>query len=362
MSKQFLALSKQTVRNALDAVPTYLFYPISGKLEPEPEFKEEPRKEYRGADTRMGYVNDLRRATSFKFTLDGSCYPGAERGALLRLLVGYLAAAATVDASAFKHILFPISPAYGTGQPLTDEAIALVPNTDKDGITVSQNWVGARPKSYKLTLKGLEDVKLAIEMTGGPWIGAPGQAETAGASFPVAAPFLAGDAKCYIGSGAALTGVAPNYTDIAPGTMNQFLPDDLELEFNMGYEDIAKLNGEDGPSVTQANAQVMVKAKFTVDYTDPASGWSSYDEWAARFTGINYLPLMVVLDNGELAGAATQHYTDTYYMPKMKADKIDVARNNEGKVTKATFEYTSRLDPTINKPFFFQLIDKAATY
>lgn len=346
--KQYMAISRQTARNALNGSPTYLFYKVMGKLEPEPEYKEDAVNEWAGQDIAQGNATHDRTSTSWKHGWESRIFPSVELATLYEFLFGYKSAPTTVDTSANKVMFKTVSEMFDAAAPLADNALALIPHTDKGGTTYSQNFIGGRIKDGELSFKGGEDAMMKLSFIGGPWISAPEQAEVAGMSFPAATRFKSGNLTCYLGAGATLTGTAPDYTDIAPGTMPQFKPDDMTIKLEPGIDDKYKMNGEDGPSVTERTSSWKVTAEFTIDFSDPASGWSSYDAWAARFAGIQYAPLMIKLDSGQLAGATTQTRQFLLYVPKMKISNDAVDRKNDGSKTKVKFKLESLVDLTIN--------------
>lgn len=347
-SKQYMAISRQTARDALNGSPAYLFYKIKGKLEPEADFKEEATREWAGQDFAQGDTEHARTSTAWKFGWESRVFPSIELSTLLEFVFGYATAPATVDTSAKKVMFKTMSDMFDDSGAALDEALALLPHTDKGGTTHCQQFLGGRIKDAEFGFKGGEDVIMKLGFMGGPWIGAPEQALVAGMSFPASKPFKAGHLKCYLGAGATLSGSAPDYTDIAPGTMPLFKPDDLTIKLEAGIEDKFKMNGVDGPSVTERTGSWKISAEFTIDFSDPASGWSSYDAWAARFADIQYLPFMIRVDSGELAGAVTETRKLLLYCPKMKLSNDAVDRKNDGSKTKVKFKLESLIDTAIN--------------
>ena len=347
-SKQYMAISRQTARNALNGSPAYQFYKIKGKLEPEPDFKEDIINEWSGQDLAQGGTEHVRTSTAWKFPWESRIFPSVELATLLEFLFGYAASPATVDTTATTVMFKTLTDMFDDSSAALDKALALLPHTDKGGTTYCQRFLGGRIKDGEISFKGGEDADLKLNFIGGPWISAPEQTEVAGMSFPASRRFKSGNLLCYLGSGATLTGTAPDYTDIAPGTMPAFKPDDLTLKIEPNIDDTFKLNGYDGPSVTERKGSWKITADFTIDFSDPASGWSSYDAWAARFADIQYAPLMLKLDSGELAGSTTQTRQLLIYCPKMKISNAAPDRKNDGSKTKVKFTLESLVDVSIN--------------
>jgi hypothetical protein len=191
---------------------------------------------------------------------------------------------------------------------------------------------------------------------GGPWISEPELAEVAGMSFPASKQIKSGNLTCFLGSGATLTGAAPLYSDIAAGTMPQFMPDDLTLKLGPGVDDKYKMNGEEGPSVTERTGPIKHAAEFTIDFSDPASGWSSYDAWKAHYSGIQYAPLLLKMDTGELCGSVSETRKLLIYYPKMKISCEPVDRKNDGSKAKIKFKLESLVDASIGYSVFAKLV------
>lgn len=357
--KQYVALSQQTARAELDAVPVFSFYPVKGKIEPELDLKEEPVKEWRAQDTAQGDVSDDRTSTGWKYSLEGRVYPGDELAMLLKFLMGHAAdpvAFSAPNAAASKQIFSTATEMFGDDAELLDGAIAIIPNTAKGATTYSQAYIGGRPKDMDLSFKGGEAAELTMNFTGGPWIGAVEQAAIAGVAFPSSKAFRSVP-KVYLGTGATLTGTAPDFTDFVPNTMPVCKPDDLSIKFDSGIEDVYKMNGIEGPSVSERKKQWGVSLEYTHDFADPASGWSSYDAWAARFSGIQYAPCMIVLDSSEIVPlCSTQTYQLALYLPKVKITVEQPDRKNDGSKTKIKVKLESRVDPSVNVACFAKLV------
>lgn len=358
--KQFVMLSEQNTRSTPLGDPLYQkFYPISGKLEPDVEYKEDPVKEWRGQDTSQGDVSDERTSTSWKYSMEGRIYACPELELLLRYLFGTYSTPVALpggNAQAFRTIYKSASEMFGADAQLLDKALTLIPNSRKGANTYSQSYIGGRIESGEFDFKGGEAASMKLNFIGGPWIGAPEQTASPNFAQPRAKAFRS-TPRVYLGSGATLSGEAPNYTDFAPGSMPVVSPDDLTIKIEPGVEDVYKMNGIEGPSVTERKKQWMVTIEFTVDFADPASGWSSYDAWAARFSDIQYAPFMMTLNSTELIyGCSTQTYELGLYLPKVKIITETVDRKNDGSKEKIKVKLESRVEPNINVAAYGKLI------
>lgn len=362
MANQYLALVEETTRGT-NPGSGYKFLPVTAGIEPKPKFDDVPRQEFRGQDTRLGNTTVVRKSKSWAQTIETLLYPIDIVGTLFKHALGYAGTRSVVDTSGYKGIIYPPSAAhYAPGGNLAGKGITSIPNTDLDGVTKSQVYGGGRVKGFKLDFARPDEVKLSFDLMGGPFIGAPGQTATAGASFTTIKPFNSSDLVCYSGAGITRTGTAPNYTDITPNTMQQFNPDTLSLTFEGGIEDKDILDGTGGPNKTEQTSQVKATLEIKIDFTDPATGLSSYDEFVAQVAGVSTQNFLLKLTGPDLAGAATAYHQYFVDLPSMLLTEESVERKNDGSVAKATLKYTSLLSATTNYPIAILTVDKASAY
>jgi hypothetical protein len=265
--------------------------------------------------------------------------------------------------TAYKGILYPLSKYYGTGEELADKAIGIIPNTDEGGTTKSQYWGGGRITSVNIKGEGTDDVKLVFELRGaGEWVGSVDQTATASPTFPSASPFVSSDLLCYIGSGITRTGTAPDFTDLDPNTMTAFRPDSIDITITNGTNDKVVMNGVKGPSYTTRESQVAVECSFPIDYEDPSSGFSSADEYKLLFSGTQTNSVLIVADNGELAGDTSENYAATIDLPNMIETAETPDRNSEGKTPSVAFTMTSLYSTTTEYPVGIITVDQNSAY
>lgn len=361
--EQYMAICEETTRGTKPTTPTWLFYPLISGLQPKFNPNDESKKEFKGANTALGDSTVTRKSSDFSDTLEAYCYPGAELGLILKHGTGYAGSRSVIDTTAYKGILYPVTMPYGTGMPLANTAIGLCPNTDEAGTTKSQYWGGYRPKSLTFAIKPGEEVKVTIEGGGaGPWVGDPDQTAISGLAWPAAASFHGSDAEFYIASGISRTGVAPNFTDIDAGTMQRIYPDDFSLKLTLGLEDAIVGNGVRGPSKSKRTAQALAEVDITIDYEDPSSGFSSADEYKTIFSGPRTNSLLIILNNGELAGAATENYRLIIDLPLLRVSTDGPERNSDGKTPPMKMKFSSLYSDTTKYPFALMTVDQADAY
>lgn len=361
--EQYLALYEETTRGTAPGSPSYKFLQI---IKGWPKFKptDESRKEFAGVSAAMGDRTVRRKESQYMAPLEFYYRPGAEIGLILKHIMGFAGTRATVDTTGKKGLLYPAAPMpYGSGAPLEDKAIGLVSNLDEEGTTKAQTFGGSRFKSLSMTLKGTDEVVISVEGQGaGSWVGPADQTATAGMTMPTIEPFNCADISYYIGSGIDRTGTAPNFTAIAPGTMTEIFPDSTTIKITNGLDDKVVGNGVKGPSQTTRTGQFAVEVDMDLDYRDPASGFSSADEYKALLTGPKTNSLLIVMTHPDLAGAATENYKTVIDIPLMWLTAERAEPDNEGKTPVQKLTYKHLIDPAVGYPVAILTTDKAAAY
>jgi hypothetical protein len=361
MADQYIALVEETDRGT-DPGTGYMFLPVMGSLQPTFNPTDESRKEFKGADTALGDSSVVRRSSQWTYSLECAWYPGAETGLLFKHLMGYAITRAVADTTAYEGILYPLAAPYGDGRNLEDTAIGIVCNSDEEGTTKSRYYGGGRVKSCKISGAGTDDVKLVFELMGpGEFIG-PFATATASPVFPVASPFLASDLLCYIGAGITRTGTAPNFTAILPNTMTAFRPDSIDLTITNGLDDKVIMNGILGPSKTTRTGQFAVELSAPIDYADPSSGFSSADEVNALIAGTHTNSVLIVADNGQVAGSVDATYSAVIDLPNLLANHETPTRTADGTAPSVNMKYKSLYSDTTDYPVAIFTTDKASAY
>lgn len=360
MANQFIALVEETVRGTTPAGP-YLFLPILGDLTPDFDATDKARIEYRGQDAALGATTVVRTEVKWSYKLKCYWYPGKETALLFKHLLGNPGVRTLVDVTAYKGMITPAAMPYGSGMPLGTSAISIIANTDEQGVTKSQTFGGGRITSCKITCKGSDDIELEFDLEGA-WVGPADQAALTGVSFPAANPFNSSQYRAYIGGAPVRTGTGPLYSDIAPGTAVQFMPDSLDITITNGLKDKVVGNGVRGPSKSTRTAAFKVDVTCPLDYEDPASGFSSAGEFKRIFTGVVLNNLFILFDNGDLAGGTTQHFTAAIDLPSCQIKNPKKAeRNPDGKTASLKLGYESLNSTVTGYPLALQLIDQAQT-
>jgi hypothetical protein len=279
-------------------------------------------------------------------------------GTLFKHLYGISSVSGPVDTTAYQTNYYPESMPYGTGRTLVDKAIGVVPNLDDGAGTTKSRYVGGMRNvdGFTIEVDPAADVTINMPFQGpGQYLGSLATLEAIG-TLPTVDPYVGSDVTCFTGSGVSVTGSAPDYTEIGEGTMDQFAPDTLSITITPGRSDKSILDGVDGANHTtrEDGSQVKVELKYTIDFEDPASGFSSADLYEANLAAMQYIPHVIKFTSATLAGSATEKYEDIFYMPRMKlVDSVKTISNTGGQPS-VEFSFESRNDTTDLAPIFHQ--------
>lgn len=360
----YMLVCEETIRGTKPAVPIFVSLPVQGNLEPKFTPKDESKKEFRGNITALGNVSVIRRSSDWSHTVTMPLYPGPGLGLQLKHLLGKASTRILTDTTAYRGVSYPTDMPYGAGSSLENKAIRLFPHKETNGTTHMQDFGGGRIKSATFTFKpGGEDVMVTFEYTGaGDWVGTPDQVAISGQVMSTIAAYCGSDFQFFIGDGAVKTGVPPDYVDLSPGTMQQFIPIELTIKIENGLSDIAVCNQVKGASETTRSAQFKVTAEITVNYSDPTSGFSSRAEANALFTGPQIKKLMILGSHSLLAGELAEPYQIAFDLPSMLFSADGGEASSEGIQTTLKMKYDSMYSINDKYPIGILTVDQETVY
>lgn len=361
MAVQYMGIVEETVRGT-DPGSGYGFISIESALIPQANFEDEARNEFRGQDSGLGNTADsvVRRDSQWTETLVLPFRASDEVNLLLKHFFGFAGVRATIDTTARKGIFYPLTLPYGEGQNLGTTAIGLIPNFDVQGTTKSKYFGGGIVTACRLSGEGTGDIMIEFDLKGAGGFISAEAAALAGPTFSTVSPFVAKDITLFIGSGISRTGVAPDFTDIAPGAMTQFCPDSFSISLTNGLDDKVIFCGVQGPTKTFRSEQFAIEATFPTDFEDPASGFSSHDEYESLFADVSTNSILIVGDNGELAGAATENYSFTLDLAGLINKTPAPELSSEGQTGSIELTYSGLFDETAEYPAAIITVDQDA--
>lgn len=191
-----------------------------------------------------------------------------------------------------------------------------------------KNWpfVGGRVKGLTFAQDAGSQLKITVDMF---WQFR--DAVTAEIGAPV---FAAENLRCdynefrlYTGT-ITRTGTAPDYTDFTFTSAVQIKPDKISVKLENGMTDVLRLGGVNYPDKTRMG-QFKATMEITLDWEDPASGFSSVTEFNNWVSSSGTTSFCLVWDTGTQAGTGGNHalYVDLPVMqrkggePKYSIDK-----------------------------------------
>jgi hypothetical protein len=356
-----MGIVEETVRGT-DPGSGYGFLSIESALMPQFNPTDEARNEFRGQDSGLGNTSEsvVRRESQWTETLVMAYRASDEINLLLKHFFGFAGTRAVVDTTAYKGIFYPLTQPYGEGQNLGTKAIGLIPNYDVQGTTKSKYFGGAIVTACRISGEGSGDIMIEFDLKGaGGFIGAETTA-LASPTFSAVSPFVAKDILLYIGTGIARTGTAPDFTDIAEGSMVQFCPDSFSVSMTNGLDDKVIFCGTEGPTKTFRSEQFTVECNFPTDLEDPPTGFSSHDAYESLFAGPDTTSILMVGASDELAGSVSEKYGFVLDLAGLLNKTAAGEYSAEGQAPTIDLTYSSLYDTTAEYPVSMTTIDQDA--
>ena len=337
--KLYLAIGEEAARGTKEA-STVGFLPLAEPSIPDLEYDDQKREEFRGELAALGetQVRRLGRkwASSFIFPFytEAGTVAGMV-GTILKHGFGTVTSAQNATTGQYLHMFYPVCNPFAAAN-LADKALTANVNLN-EGLNegaVMKNWpyVGARVKTITFNIEPSSQVKMTVEFMG--QFRDTVTAEIGSPVFP--AENLRCDYNnltCYTGT-ITRTGTPPDYTDFAFGSADSFQPDNVTITIDFAREDKMRLSGVDYPDNTTAG-KVMVTVEMTIDWEDPASGFSSVDEVNDGIGSVSETNLFFHFDTGTQAGTGDNHqlYIDLPRVVRVPNGKPEYAREADSIVT-----------------------------
>ncbi|MFQ5736737.1 MAG: phage tail tube protein [Thermodesulfobacteriota bacterium] len=303
----YLALGEEASRGVKESVAVG-FVPLLNPGIPKLEFDERKTAEFRGEDSRKGYSSVYRMVRKWSGSLEMPFFTEAGgskgvAGTLLKHFFGTAASAQNAATGQYLHMMYPVSDPFAQANL---GAGALTVNLNINEGAVMSNWpyVGGRVKGLTFEQEAGSPLKVTAALFGQKR--ETTTAELGGAAY--AAENLRCDynnLKVYTGA-ITRVGAAPGYTDFTFGGATQLKPDRISVKVENGTQDALRLAGVDYPDKTRTG-RFKVSVEMTIDWEDPASGFSSvteFNSWAASGGSTN---LFLHWDTGTQAGSGDNH-------------------------------------------------------
>lgn len=303
----YLALGEEATRGTAES-STVGFIPILGANVPTPEFDEIRRKEFRGEDTVKGDTTVIRMSEKWSGSIEMAFFTEAGTtagmvGTLLKHFFGTVTSAENASTGQYLHMMYPVADPFADAN-LDAKALTMNMNLN-EGATI-KNWpfVGGRVASLTFDQEAGQHLKVTAEMFG--------QKRDSTGSAIASPVFAAENLRCdynncivYTGT-ITKTGTPPDFTDFTFGSATTIKPDKVTIKIENGMEDVLRLAGTTYADKTRMGI-FKVSIELTLDWEDPASGFSSADDlnlWIASSSSTNFF---VHWDTGTQAGSGDNH-------------------------------------------------------
>lgn len=303
----YVALGEEPVRGTKQSASVG-FVPVLNPSIPKAQFTDTLRKEFRGDDAVKGDTAVIRNGQKWSGTLDVPFFTeaGSVKGMMGTLLKHFFGKATSTQNGAtgqYGHMMYPVADPFDAAN-LDTKALTLNLNINQG--TAMKNWpyVGGRVRSLTFDQQAGSSLKLTAEL-----MGQYRDTVTAEIGSPVyAAENLRCDyneLKVYTGPVTRI-GTAPDYTGFTFAGATQIKPDKISLKLENSMEDVVRLSGANYPDKTRLG-QYKATFELTIDWEDPASGFSSVSEFNSWMASAGSTNFCLSWDTGTQAGTGDNH-------------------------------------------------------
>jgi hypothetical protein len=360
-NKVYLAVGEETTRGTKQAA-TVGFIPLSEapKLKFEPDDKR--RKEFRGEDSLLGPTIARRMSMKWSGGINVPLYSEAGTtkgmiGTLFKHLFGKAVSAQNGATGQYYHMMYGVVDPFAAAN-LGTKALTLNQNLNVGAVMTNWPWVGGRVKSVDISIEPGDQAKASFDCFG--QFRDAATAEIGTAVFPAEnLRFDYNGFKLYTGT-ITRTGTGPNYTQFAFGSATQIKPDSCKIKISLASEDKLRLAGLKYPDKTRLGVY-EVTCEFTLDWEDPAAGFSSADEIETWLSGTTprEINLCALLDSGTQAGTGDNH-SMIIDMPRMVLEG-DLPDYDLEKDPMVSLKFSGLFDSTTTKYIVGVMLKNTAT-
>lgn len=356
----YLAVGEESSRGTAEST-TVGFIPLLSAGIPKIEYDDKPREDLRGEAAILGAQTQRRMGQKWDgsfdvpfFTESGSAK--GVMGTLLKHFFGKATSAQNATTGQYYHMMYPVSDPFATAN-LGTKALTMNANINANATIMNWPHVGGRVKGLSFEQEVGSQLKLTVDMFG--------QKRNAEATAIASPAFPAENLRCdynnlkvYTGT-ITRTGTAPNYTNFTFGSATLIKPDKISLKIENGMEDVLRLSGLNYADKTRMNGPFKVSLEINLDWEDPASGFSSHDDFEAWVSAASTTNFFLHWDTGTQAGTGDNHqlYIDLPLMRRMGGD-IDYARDKDPMIT---LKYEGLYDAATCKYMVGMLLKNTAT-
>lgn len=307
-TKSFLAVGVEAARGTKEST-TVGFVPLASFSLPAPDKMAKKREEFRGEDTARGFTTEIRMGEKWDgLTLEMPAFTEAGTtkgiiGSIIKHFFGYSSSSQNATTGQYRHMMYPVNDPFAAAN-LDNDALTFNMNAMHAATLKNHPYVGGRVKSLSFKQEVGQHLVISVGCMG-QTLATP-EAGIASPVFPAENLRLDyNNLTIRAGATVTRTGTAPNYTAITSNG-SQVKPDSLTLDLERGMTDKQLLNGT---TTTGKSAVGMLTGKLsmTIDFEDPASGFSSVDEFTAWLAATSSTNFLLTWDSGTQAGTGDNH-------------------------------------------------------
>ena len=305
--KHYVALGEEATRSTAES-STVGFIPVVTPSIPSYEPEDKTRDEWRGEDSLLGHTDMIRMSRKWTGSLEIPMFSEAGTtagmiGTIFKHFFGSSTSAQNASTGQYYHMMYPVADPFATAN-LGTKAITLNANLNEGATMKNWPYVGARVTGLNFVQETAEHLKVTADLMG------TYRDTTTGELGSVVSPaenlrFDYNNLSVYTGT-ITRTGSAPDYTTFAFGSATQIKPDSISVKLENGMEDMLRLGGLDYPDKTRMG-RIKVTVEMTIDWEDPASGFSSADDLNSWINGESSTNLFLHWDSSTQAGTGDNH-------------------------------------------------------
>lgn len=306
-NRLYLAIGEENLRGTAES-SVVGFIPLLNPAIPRMEFDDRRRKEFRGEETVKGDSSVSRMGQRWAASIEMPFYTeaGSAKGVVGTVLKHFFGRCLSIQNGAtgqYSHMMSPIGDPFAAGG-LGNKALTMNLNINEGSTMKNWPYVGGRIKSLVFEQETGSALKVTAELFGQKRNGA--EAELGGLAFadePLRCDYKS--LSIYTGP-VTRFGAAPDFTGFTFESATRIRPDKISVKIENGMEDVLRLSGLDYPDKTRLG-QYKVTAEMTMDWEDPASGFSSIAEFRSWLASASTTNLFMHWDTGTQAGTGANH-------------------------------------------------------
>lgn len=303
----YLAIGEEAARGAKESAAVG-YVPLLNPGIPKIAFDDKRIAEWRGEDAGKGdsAVRRMSRRWSASIETPFFTEAGGVKGMTGTLVKHFFGKAVSTQNGAtgqYGHMFYPVPDPFDAGN-IGGKALTLNLNINEGAVMKNWPFVGGRVRSMTFSQEAGGHLLMSFELFG--------QKRDAATAELGSAVFAAENLRCDFNNVKVYTGAitrvgtGPDFTGFTFASATQLRPDKISIKIENGMEDVMRLSGLDYPDKTRMG-KFKVSLDMTLDWEDPASGFSSVDEFNSWLGGASSTNFCAVWDTGTQAGAGGNH-------------------------------------------------------